>query len=186
MRDRIVVLGLALSFCLVGCKSGSSPATDAALRDDSAAFEVLPAERPGPDGLPTEVLPAERPGPDGLATEAAESGCSGWTALKRLTPAEAKQLVDNSNPIVINVHVPYEGDIPGTDVDIPYNNVDAIEAYLKHDHCADLLLVCKSGGMSLTAGNELIRRGYLRVRDVDGGMLAWVAAGYTLLKDGGV
>ena len=77
------------------------------------------------------------------------------------------------------------GDIPGTDTSIHYDNVDAIDAYLNHDHCADVVLVCLSGGMSQSAGNELIKRGYLRVRDLNGGMQAWQAAGYPLLKDGG-
>ena len=114
-----------------------------------------------------------------------DAGCSGWTSLKRLTPAEVADLLATSDPIVINVHVPYAGDIPGTDTSIPYNNVDAIETYLNHDHCADVVLVCLSGGMSQSAGNELVKRGYLRVRDLNGGMQAWEAAGYTLLKDGG-
>ena len=118
---------------------------------------------------------------DGASTEV---GCSGWTALKRLSPAEAADLIATSDPIVINVHIPYAGDIPGTDTSIPFNNVDAIEAYLDHDLCADVLLVCHSGGMSLSAGNELVKRGYLRVRDLNGGMLAWESAGYSLLKDG--
>jgi rhodanese-related sulfurtransferase len=39
--------------------------------------------------------------------------------------------------------------------------------------------------MSQSAGNELVKRGYLRVRDLNGGMQAWQAAGYPLLKDGG-
>jgi rhodanese-related sulfurtransferase len=114
-----------------------------------------------------------------------ETGCAGWTTLQHLSPADAANLIATSDPIVINVHIPYAGDIPGTDTDISYKNVDAIEAYLGYDHCADVLLVCESGGMSQSAGNELIKRGYLRVRDLNGGMSAWSSAGYPLLKDGG-
>jgi rhodanese-related sulfurtransferase len=253
---RLVLAGFTTALCLAGCKSGSSPAADAALADGPAAAEavasdangdsaiapkndaaaltndatalpdepvlrdmgggdvapdlraadVLPAdsaaatEIPAADHPAAETTAAERPGSDGPADvsrpEAAvpdgppadvggDAGCTGWTTLQRLSPAQASDLIATSNPIVINVHIPYAGDIPGTDVDIPYNNVDAIETYLNHDHCADLLLVCESGGMSLSAGNELIKRGYLRVRDLNGGMAAWVAAGYPLLKDGG-
>jgi rhodanese-related sulfurtransferase len=118
-------------------------------------------------------------------TSSGEVGCSGWTTLKRLSAAELWSLLATSDPIVINVHYPYAGDIPGTDTSIHYDDVDAIEAYLHYDHCADVVLICMSGGMSQSAGNELIKRGYLRVRDLNGGMQAWEAAGYTLLKDGG-
>ena len=152
---------------------------------EAPAAETPTAERPGSD-RPADVSRPEAVVPDGPTTDADDdAGCTGWTTLQRLSPAEASDLIATANPIVINVHIPYAGDIPGTDVDIPYNNVDAIEAYLNYDHCADLLLVCESGGMSQSAGNELIKRGYLRVRDIAGGMAAWVAAGYPLLKDGG-
>jgi phage shock protein E len=115
----------------------------------------------------------------------ADAGCAGWNTLARLSPAAAADLMATIDPIVINVHIPYEGDIPGTDTSIPYNNVNAIDTYLRQDHCAEILLVCKGGGMSKSAGDQLIKLGYLRVRDLAGGMEAWTAAGYPLLKDGG-
>jgi rhodanese-related sulfurtransferase len=164
--------GLAIALCSLGCSSGSTAAADAArLLRDAGPSEV------GPEAAAADTPPANA---------SFDAGCTGWTTLARLTPAEAKALIDTSHPVVINVHVPYEGDIPGTAVDIPYDNVDAIAAYLDHDLCADVLLVCKTGGMSLSAGNELIKRGYQRVRDLSGGMVAWQAAGYPLVMDGGV
>ena len=153
------------------------------LAGDTAATVDLRA--PALD-VPAEVPAADARSADGPSAEtSSEAGCSGWTTLKRLSPAEVADLLATSDPIVINVHIPYAGDIPGTDTSIPYNNVDAIETYLKRDHCADVVLVCLSGGMSQSAGNELVKRGYLRVRDLNGGMQAWEAAGYALLKDGG-
>jgi rhodanese-related sulfurtransferase len=136
--------------------------------------------------LSAEMPPVDAPSADvPIGETSSEAGCSGWSTLKRLSPAEVADLLAASDPIVINVHIPYAGDIPGTDTSIPYNNVDAIEAYLNYDHCADVLLICMSGGMSQSAGNELVKRGYLRVRDLNGGMDAWQKAGYALLKDGG-
>jgi rhodanese-related sulfurtransferase len=165
---------------------------DLAPTTDATATEVLAADKPSTEtsavDKPTaetsvaDKPTAEVPTSDGLA---GDGGCTGWNSLKRLSPAEAADLIATSDPIVINVHIPYAGDIPGTDTSIPYNDVDAIEAYLHNDLCAEILLVCHSGGMSLSAGNELIKRGYLRVRDLNGGMVAWEAAGYALLKDGG-
>jgi len=120
---------------------------------------------------------------EGPTTDAAD--CAGWSTLRRLSPMEATDLITHGDPIVINVHTPYAGDIPGTDATIPFDDVAAIETYLRHDHCADVLLVCQSGSMSENAGNTLVRHGYLRLRDLKGGMAAWKAAGYPLLEDGG-
>jgi rhodanese-related sulfurtransferase len=83
--------------------------------------------------------------------------------------------------------VPYAGELPGTDALIPYTDVDAIEAFVGHDRCADIVLYCLVGPMSVSAGDALIARGYLRVRDLQGGMQAWQQAGYPLVyRDGGI
>jgi len=155
---------------------------------DTTVPEVTaPADVPGADAKPADT--ADGPGQDANSADTAaggdETGCTGWNSLVHLSPTDLADLMAKTDLIVINVHIPYEGDIPGTDTSIPYNSVDAIETYLHKDHCADVVLICKSGGMSQSAGNELVKRGYLRVRDLAGGMMAWEAAGYPLLRDGG-
>jgi rhodanese-related sulfurtransferase len=150
-------------------------AADAALDMGAVDSAAEAANTPSQDGGGLDTSPASSDG----------ATCAGWTKLVRLPPSEAATLMADSHPVVINVHIPYAGDIPGTNADISYLDVDAIEAFVHHDRCADLLLVCLSGHMSVLAGEELIRRGYLRVRDLDGGMMAWTAAGYSLLRDGG-
>jgi phage shock protein E len=201
-----ILLLAACVLCLpfAGCKSSVQTVTDAATNDAPAAHDTAQADETLDevgtigDGEPSLADTPSQPDAslpdtagDVVADSAAvdtlgtDSGCSGWTTLKRLSPAEVADLIASSNPIVINVHTSYEGDIPGTDTSIPYSNVDAIEAYLNHDRCADVVLICFGGGMSQSAGNELVKRGYLRVRDLNGGMQAWQAAGYPLLKDGG-
>ena len=168
---------LLLSAAGCGSSTGSGPAALDAAVDMGVPTIDLAADVPAV---------ADAPRLDGSGGEASVDGaCSGWTTLLRLSPVELSNLLATSDPIVINVHIPYAGDIPGTDTSIPYDNVDAIEAYLNGDKCADVVLVCLSGGMSLSAGNELIKRGYLRIRDLNGGMMAWQNAGYPLLKDGG-
>jgi len=174
---------------------------DGKMSEDTRVSDLLtPEDGPVPDGRPSDGTGDRSAADTELADVGAEVGakdsgdagmggdqaaCTGWTTLVRLLPAELSDLMTKIDPIIINVHIPYEGDIPGTDTSIPYNQVDDIETYLHKDHCADVVLVCKTGGMSKTAGDELVKRGYLRVRDLDGGMQAWQAAGYPLLKDGG-
>lgn len=166
--------------------SKSDAPTEARAANDARMPDLLPDLPPGADRSPADAgTDGAADGPAGATSDGAEAGCSGWTSLVHLQPKDLADLLATTDPIVINVHTPYAGDIPGTDTSIPYNKVDDIEAYLKQDHCADVVLVCESGTMSQLAGDDLIKRGYLRVRDLAGGMSAWVAAGYPLLKDGG-
>lgn len=80
---------------------------------------------------------------------------------------------------VVNVHVPDEGGIAGTDAAIPFDRV-AGDARLPDDTATPILLYCKSGRMSAEAANALMDAGYTDVVHLDGGMDAWVAAGRPL------
>ena len=82
--------------------------------------------------------------------------------------------------LLIDVHVPRQGDIPGTDRDIAYTDLDALAAYLGADLDTPAVLYCMSNAMSVAAGRGLVARGYRAIRYLDGGMGAWMAAGYPI------
>lgn len=81
---------------------------------------------------------------------------------------------------IINVHIPYAGEVENTDAQIPYNDLDALMSALP-DKNAPIILYCRSGRMSQEAALALIERGYTQVWDVPGGMVDWEASGRTLI-----
>lgn len=81
---------------------------------------------------------------------------------------------------IINVHIPYEGEVPNTDAFVPYNDLDALTSALP-DKNAPIVLYCRSGRMSEEASRALVERGYTQVWDVPGGMIAWQDGGREVL-----
>jgi rhodanese-related sulfurtransferase len=110
--------------------------------------------------------------------EALPCQLSGPATLVHLTPLELKTILDGSDdPYLINVKGTSIANIPGTDA-VLANDIPGIEALVGGNLCADIILYCRSGNASQTVGNQLIAKGYLRVRDLEGGIIAWTAAGY--------
>ena len=84
--------------------------------------------------------------------------------------------------VLLNVHIPYEGEIQGTDAFVPYTQVDARAPRLFPDRRARIVVYCQTGRMSTIAADALVRLGYTRVIHLDGGMVAWQRAGFALRR----
>ncbi len=113
------------------------------------------------------------------ATTSPEGSAVSGPAL--ITVEELNNMLKSKDFSFINVHIPYDGEIPGTDAHIPYNEIEKYADQLPEDKDAKIVLYCRSGPMSATASKTLIEMGYTNVIDVRGGMRAWKAAGYELL-----
>lgn len=94
-------------------------------------------------------------------------------------------MLTKKNFTLINVHVPYEGEIEGTDLSIPFDQMVARAADLPTDKNARLVVYCRSGRMSAIAVRTLVALGYRDVWHLDRGMIAWQRAGYPLIRKGG-
>lgn len=120
----------------------------------------------------------------GEKTTTAESkqDASTEAAFARLDPAAFGERMKNEEAAVINVHIPYEGEIENTDSFIPYDKI-AGDAKLPEDKNTEILLYCRSGRMSEEAGAVLHEQGYTNVAHLEGGMKAWEAAGRPLVQN---
>lgn len=95
-------------------------------------------------------------------------------------PDDFAARMDDPDAFVVNVHIPYEGEIDGTDAFIPFDEIEGDDR-LPEDRDTEILLYCKSGRMSAEAAQTLLDESYTDVVDLDGGMNAWEDSGRELI-----
>jgi rhodanese-related sulfurtransferase len=97
-----------------------------------------------------------------------------------VSPTELQQMLEAKDFVFVNVHIPYEGDIPGTDLSIPFNEIEDNLTQLPRNPDEKIVLYCRSDRMSRIAAETLIGLGYTNVWNLDGGFNAWRSAGLPL------
>ena len=103
-------------------------------------------------------------------------------AYARLDPAAFTERMKDQEAVVINVHIPYEGELEQTDAFIPYDKILG-DSRLPKDKDSEILLYCRSGRMSEEAGAALHDAGYTNIAHLEGGMKGWEAAGHRLIHN---
>ncbi len=92
------------------------------------------------------------------------------------------EMQKNKDYTLVNVHIPYAGEIDGTDEFVPFNDIESNLALLPEDKNAKIVLYCRSGGMSRVASKEIAGLGYTNLYDINGGMNAWESSGRELIQ----
>lgn len=96
---------------------------------------------------------------------------------RNISPEALAELLSNKSVMLINVHIPYAGEIEQTDAFIRFDDI-LNSPDLPANRNAPLILYCQGGNMSTQAANELAKAGYTNITNLEGGMLAWERAGF--------
>ncbi len=101
-----------------------------------------------------------------------------------LTPSQAVLLINHEDALVIDVreqseyvdgHVPESRNIPLSQLE---SRIGEIEKFKE----SPLILVCRSGARSSSACSRLVKLGFTKVNNLDGGVGDWAHAGLPLKK----
>jgi rhodanese-related sulfurtransferase len=82
--------------------------------------------------------------------------------------------------LLVNTHIPFEGDLPTTDFSVAYNALSQNLDLFPTDKSTEIVLYCMNDPMSPIAAEQLVATRYSNVKVLAGGMNAWQSAGLTL------
>jgi rhodanese-related sulfurtransferase len=106
-------------------------------------------------------------------------------SFKPLSSSELAEMLRNKDFKLIDVHIPEQRHIPGTDYFIPFNEIQKIVSVLPNKN-EKIVLYCRSGNMSRAAAKRLIEEGYTNIYDLTKGINEWIREGRKTIPLGSV
>lgn len=109
-------------------------------------------------------------------------GCAEQPATVTVDAVHQRLASDDAKPLIVDVREPHEykaGHIEGARL-APLGNVAKELEDVPKDR--EIVLVCRSGNRSGKAQRILAERGFTRLLNMEGGMVAWEKKGYPVTK----
>ena len=93
--------------------------------------------------------------------------------VKTVTAPELNQIMKSKDIFLVDVHTPEQRHIKGTDLFIPYDEVEKYKDKLPSDKNSPIYLYCEGGPMGNAAARSLYQLGYRNLTNLEGGAQAW-------------
>ena len=108
------------------------------------------------------------------------TGCVFFTPnyLEVITAAELNRIMQSNDIFLVDVHTPEQRHIKGTDMFIPYNEIDKYKDKLPQDKNTAIYLYCEAGPMGNAAARSLYELGYRNLKNLEGGAQSWRKNGF--------
>lgn len=104
--------------------------------------------------------------------------------IKQLDSEEFEKLINKEEVFVLQAHVPYNGEIEGTDLIMKdWENPESYIEELPENKKQSIAIYCRSGRMSQITAEQLIEIGYENIYNLEGGMNAWKESGKDLINN---
>ena len=92
--------------------------------------------------------------------------------LIQLEPEEFQQEIQVESAFVVDVHIPEQIHIEGTDLFIAFNTIKENLDKFPEDKNTPIFLYCRTGHMANIAARDLLEEGYKNIYNLDGGTAA--------------
>jgi rhodanese-related sulfurtransferase len=97
--------------------------------------------------------------------------------VKAITATELSRIMQNEDIFLVDVHTPEQQQIKGTDLFIPYNEIEKYKDKLPKNKNIAIYLYCEGGPMGNAAARSLYELGYRNLFNLEGGANAWRKTG---------
>lgn len=152
MKKSIIMILAAASALMILASCTAAPAAPAATTTSAPVAETTKAAE----------------------TTAASETTAGKVEYIKITPAEAKELIDTQEVIILDVRTQeeFDGGHIKDAVLLDSGDISTKAESVLPDKDATILVYCRSGNRSATASKKLIELGYTKVMDF-GGIIDW-------------
>lgn len=103
--------------------------------------------------------------------------------LKLISAQELNAIMMQTDILLIDVHVPEQTHLDGTDLFAPFYKIEKYAERLPSAKDHPIYLYCKSGPMGNWAARTLLDMGYTNLYNLKGGIESWKEAGLPMVNN---